>query len=338
MTIEVYPTTPAPSFSEIIDETFKTIITKSESGVIERNAIMRFPERVVSLVYDHNVDADFSAIHSFFRKRRGSYGPFWFFDLKKKLWVDEFVAPGGFISLAGAVADDGGVQTDETEDANDSGANDMVLLPAVPAVNDAYYFGSLYQFDTLRVNIGTQGAGTWTITWEYRKSDSTWAALSGVADGTNGFRAAPGNRDVTFTVPSDWMIDAVKRIEAYWIRARVSSYTSVTTQPRGTQAWVSSKVFEIPAKSVDNDSTFVVYVDGTSVSKTFISGGGAGSADRFSLASTPADGSLITADFTGYLRILGFLDDALKYELYDEELHRFESVRINEIRRSLSSV
>lgn len=338
MTIETYPTSPAPSFSQIIEEAFQTIISKGDSGVAERNAIVRFPERIATLVYERNEDADFAGIHSFFRKRRGGFDPFWFFDLKKRLWVDEFVGVGGLIPLAAAIADDGGVQTDETTGANDATANDMTLLPAVPAVTDRYHFMSNFQFDTIRLNIGTPGVGTWTITFKYSKADGTYAALSGVTDGTTGFKAAAGNHDVTFTVPTDWAIIEVDGINGYDIVAEVTAYTSITTQPKGTQAWVSSKVFELPAKTVTDDATLITYVDDVVTAKTFISGGGAGSADRFSLSATPADGSLVTADLTGYLRILGYLDDSLKYELYDEDLHRFESVRINEIKRTLTPV
>jgi len=37
-------------------------------------------------------------------------------------------------ALGGAVADDGGTQTDETTAANDATTDDMTLLPASPAV------------------------------------------------------------------------------------------------------------------------------------------------------------------------------------------------------------
>ena len=114
----------------------------------------------------------------------------------------------------------------------------MTLLPAVPAVNDAYYFGANGAFNKLTVNIGTQGDGTWTITWEYWNG-TAWVALAGVVDATTGFRAAVGNRDVDFDRPADWARTAVNGVTAFWIRGRVSAYTAVVTQPLGTQAWVS---------------------------------------------------------------------------------------------------
>jgi hypothetical protein len=163
------------------------------------------------------------------------------------------------LAVQGAVADDGGVQTNETTAANEATANDMILLPAVPAVNDAYYFGGSVQFATMVVNIGTQGVGTWTVTWEYWNG-SAWTALGGVTDNTNAFKAAVGNQNVTFTLPSTWQTTTVKAISAYWVRARVATYSAVTTQPKGTQAWVGAHWQAVS----DNSDASYVYTTSTS--------------------------------------------------------------------------
>ena len=142
-------------------------------------------------------------------------------------------------AVDGAIADDGGVQTDETAQANSPAANDMTLLPAVPAVNDAYYFGLSTPWDWLSLNIGTAGAGTWTIKWEYWNG-STWVELpSGYYDTSNGFRNG-GKQSVSFVRPTDWATSSIMLMDLYWVRARVSSYSSVTTQPLGTQAWIGT--------------------------------------------------------------------------------------------------
>lgn len=140
-------------------------------------------------------------------------------------------------AMLGAVADDGGSQTDETAEANNTTANNMVLLPAAPTVEDAYYFGSDLTFNILTLNIGTAGAGTWTITWEYWNG-SAWTACNSISDGTSGFTAAAGNHNVTHTPQSNWAKNTISSINAYWIRGRVSAYTSITTQPKGTQSWI----------------------------------------------------------------------------------------------------
>lgn len=140
-------------------------------------------------------------------------------------------------AVDGAIADDGGVQTDETTAANNATANDMTLLPAVPAVDDAYYFGLSTPWDWLCLNIGTAGAGVWTIVWEYWNG-STWPSLpSGYYDTSNGFRNG-GKQSLSFVRPTDWATSSIMLMDLYWVRARVTAYTSVTTQPLGTQAWI----------------------------------------------------------------------------------------------------
>ena len=153
------------------------------------------------------------------------------------------VAPGVAAGIAvgeplgGAVADDGGAQGDETTAANNDTANDMTLLPAVPVVEDAYYFGHPSPWDWLDLRMGTAGNGVWTLAWEYWNA-SIWAALAGLDDASSGFRVS-GTRLVSFTRPGDWAASAVGGIAGlYWIRARVSSYTSVVTAPRGNRAFI----------------------------------------------------------------------------------------------------
>lgn len=138
----------------------------------------------------------------------------------------------------GAVAEDTPAQVNETAVAQSAAANDMTLLPAIPVVNDAYYFGFNSLWDNLLLNIGTAGAGNWAITWEYYDVDTTWHALAGITDNTVGFTAAAGIRTVIFTRPAGWALTNIAAVgNMYWIRGRVSAFVGVVTQPLGTQAW-----------------------------------------------------------------------------------------------------
>lgn len=139
-------------------------------------------------------------------------------------------------AVDGAIADDGGVQTDETTEANSAAPNDMTLLPGVPQVDDAYYFGLGDPWDWLCINIGQAGAGSWTIVWEYYNG-ATWVTLPNVYDTSNGFRSS-GKQSVAFQRPDDWGTQSILLLDLYWIRGRVSAYSSITTQPLGTQAWI----------------------------------------------------------------------------------------------------
>ena len=131
-----------------------------------------------------------------------------------------------------AIADDGGVQTDETAEANDPSANDMILTPAVPVVNDAYYFGHNEEFSRLKTWVTTAGANQ-TITWEYW--NGAWTALSGVTDSTSSFTTL-GENIVSWTAPSDWADTTVNSQGPYkYVRARVSAIGGGPTGASGRQ-------------------------------------------------------------------------------------------------------
>jgi len=150
----------------------------------------------------------------------------------------------GIEPLDAAIADDGGAMTDETTQANENTANDMVLLPSIPAVNDAYYFGKDHKFTDLPILMGTVGVGTWTITWEYWDGDS-WEALANVSSSLDAnavhFKPSLARRhDIAFDQPADWATTTINsQGPYYYIRARVSTYTSIVTQPKGSQSWPS---------------------------------------------------------------------------------------------------
>jgi hypothetical protein len=135
----------------------------------------------------------------------------------------------------GAIADDGGILTDETTAARQSTNNDMTLTPAAPQVNDAYYIGFVRKFNRIWITMGTPGVGNWQNTEEYWNG-STWQALANVADLTSQFMAS-GLKSTSWTMPVDWQTCAVNGVTLYWMRYRVSAFNNLITQPKGTQAW-----------------------------------------------------------------------------------------------------
>lgn len=135
--------------------------------------------------------------------------------------------------IDGAVADDGGTLTDETSAAKNDTSDDMTLLPSSPSTGDAYYIGNGEQFDTFDLTLSTAGAGDWTIVWEYYNG-SSWVALNGLSDGTSGFTTG-GTNTVTWNTPTDWSEETIDGEELFWVRARVDTFTSITTQPLGQE-------------------------------------------------------------------------------------------------------
>jgi hypothetical protein len=135
-------------------------------------------------------------------------------------------------AVAAAIADDGGVYTDETTEANEATADDMTLFPATPAANDAYLIGMSAQFSRVLFNVSTAGVGTYTVAWEYWNG-SGWSALTGVTDDTGAFKNA-GLNDVVFTLPSNWAATTINsQGPFYYIRAKIDAGTTTTVPLAG---------------------------------------------------------------------------------------------------------
>lgn len=135
-----------------------------------------------------------------------------------------------------AIAENTPAFTDETLEASDSTTNDMTLLPAVPVVNDAYYFGHNEQFNRLKVDVSTvlTFSSQPTIVWEYW--NGAWVALSGVVDGTSGFEIA-GENIISFTLPGDWATTTINsQGPLSYVRARLSVAGTITQVPLGSKA------------------------------------------------------------------------------------------------------
>ncbi len=126
----------------------------------------------------------------------------------------------------------GGVFTNVTAAANEADANETALLPPVPVVNDTVYFGHpVHEGTRIEITITTAGEGEWTIVWE-RWDGNAWVPLADVSDPTQGFRSEPGTYAVEYQldVPPSQEI-TINGVAAYYVRARVDAFVSLTTQP-----------------------------------------------------------------------------------------------------------
>ena len=117
-----------------------------------------------------------------------------------------------------------------------TGINDTVTSVNLPtALDETLEMGLQYRSKIIKMNITTAGVGTYDLTWEYHNGTG-WVALQNVIDNTNGFKSE-GITTVSYDIPSDWSYynHPVHLSQAFWIRARISAFTSQTTNPIAIQ-------------------------------------------------------------------------------------------------------
>lgn len=162
---------------------------------------------------------------------------------------------------------------DETTDANSAGNADWTVFPATEDTSDYMALGYRQKFKKVIFDYanGTAGVGG-TVTWQYWNG-SSWAALSGVTDGTTGFTATAGDGKVlTFTVPTDWAATSLNGSQAlYYIRALVAS--TYSTNPVLDQGFIggTGSVTQATAAASGGESLWAnIYSIGTIESNTHL--------------------------------------------------------------------
>ena len=82
-------------------------------------------------------------------------------------------------------------------------------------------------------------------------------------------------------------------------------------------------IFDIPGRTTTSHTIYSDGADVTSVT-TILVGGGSSDSDRVEYDTAPTEGAIITADFTGYLRIRArFAEDKLPRETFIEQVYSY---------------
>ena len=135
----------------------------------------------------------------------------------------------------------GGVLVDESGDLNDNTPPASVDVPfPFAATNDAIYFGNTLPFYGLVLSVGTAGVYDATFIWEYWNG-SAWTTITlypYIGSSTTPWKTT-GWKGYTFNAPSNWAAYDIagSPTSQYWLRARVSAFTSITTAPSFIQGW-----------------------------------------------------------------------------------------------------
>jgi len=172
--------------------------------------------------------------------------------------------PTNRINIEGVVQDVAGTTTEFTTEAQNVTANDVRLVPDAVSAG-SLYFGCDNPCRIVTYDIGTAGAGTWTITYEYWDG-AAFTALTNVDDQTTGFHTI-GRNTVTWDMPVDWATRTTtgSAVTSFWGRARVSAFTDQTVAPLGTQVFYENGQWWtwVEALAVNNQEKFNLFLGGS---------------------------------------------------------------------------
>jgi hypothetical protein len=160
-----------------------------------------------------------------------------------------YTPQGGLLDYPDHVTNPSG--TDETAEAKDTSSDDMTLMAASPSVGDSYTWANDGAFDEVNLDISTPGAGTYTITWEYAFTEYNdsgdevaegWREIPQVSDGTNGFRQSGSVtwdlEEIAQDTQAGGSYVAMEDTNDSKVRARVTSFSSLDTQPLGQRGLI----------------------------------------------------------------------------------------------------
>lgn len=141
------------------------------------------------------------------------------------------------IEVTSAQLDDGGVFTNYTEAANDD-LTPVPLVPAVPQVGDAFYFGSPSPIAWVQLQLDTVTLSDWTIAWEIW-SGVAWVTPPTLIDGSGGWRVSLQPKVIVGSVDVQ-QTTSVNGVNGYWLRARVAAINVFNTLPVAKWAYVGA--------------------------------------------------------------------------------------------------
>lgn len=129
----------------------------------------------------------------------------------------------------------GPTYTDYTTAANEATVNDV--MPTWGAAEDSLYIGQDTTFSVVKVKYSTAGVYVATVVIEYWDGDS-WEVLDCIDD-SRGFSKTAGSYFVIIPAkPDDWAKTTVNSQSKFWLRFRLSAWTSTTTAPKLDQIWI----------------------------------------------------------------------------------------------------
>jgi hypothetical protein len=259
-----FPSTPTPSYSIEIKAEEKTYITPFQLGQEQRRQVWIFPRRYISLRYNVISASDMDTLWNFFSTVSGRKDDFWFFWPFSDAYIGEWVGRG-----------DGSTRLFDLPSKGTVEGNLVVYVGGVePSVEDWITNGA---FDTGDFTGWTQNNST--IDSTNALSSAYCSELTAIGSDIDGAQS-----DVIIVNPDKkYIVDSWHDVDIYSDSDSTGTYKFVV------------QFYSDEAGSVLITKGYVL-----------LEGGGGGESDRVYFQpgdNIPDDGSLITCDIEGELRI-----------------------------------
>lgn len=155
----------------------------------------------------------------------------------------------------------GAAWTDLTTAATDAVTGDFQPFGAIAnmSAGDSFYVRTLADEDThhFYVQIATPGAGTWTLgLQEWNETADAWETVTGLVDGSNGFKAAAGVYKLSYTSGAEGRVRLDDTSPKYiWHKFTLSAFTSASVAPVLSRIWSAKDTLAYKNVTVAHTST-----------------------------------------------------------------------------------
>lgn len=131
-------------------------------------------------------------------------------------------------------------------EASDVVEDDVELLPSPLGDEDHFYMGFSARASSVTINITTPGIWAGSVIWYYSKGGGFWDTLDNLlpADAASQQFEVGGKITYSWDIPVDWNQNVVDGQSLWWIRVRVLSFSSETTQPLGAYITEGSRAYD----------------------------------------------------------------------------------------------
>lgn len=133
--------------------------------------------------------------------------------------------------------------TDMTTAATDATTGDFQPFGAAAnmSLGDSFYVRTLNDEDThhFYAQIATPGVGTWTMSLqEWNVTTDAWESVTGLVDGSNGFKATAGVYKIEYTSGAEGLVRLDDTSPKYfWHKFTLTAFTSASTAPVLSRIW-----------------------------------------------------------------------------------------------------